>query len=64
MKDDSTVKDNDIIKFARKWMELGKKITLNEISQKKTNMLYTHLWVDICFKAKDCHDNPQIKNAK
>jgi hypothetical protein len=36
------IKNNDIMKFADKWMEL-EKIILNEVTQnRKTNMVCTH----------------------
>ena len=50
----TAVKNNDIIKFAGKCMEL-EKIILSELTQTQKNTVCTHLQVNISYKGMENH---------
>jgi hypothetical protein len=51
----SAIKNIDIMKSTGKWMELEKIILSVELRPRKTNMIYTHLKVDISHKFQGSH---------
>jgi hypothetical protein len=58
----SAVKNNDIMKFAGKWMELEKKNHLKG-GNRKTNMVCNHLKIYISCKVRQSQYSPQTQRG-